>query len=222
MRKPLVTGRHLSWASMPPLKRLLAPALLSLACVACSATAPRGLTRAERGLLAGDLAHTRPAGIGRSFRPPAASRRVRIGAPVGPWRCLRHRSTSYGAHIELFARSRGIVVPPGIGISQPVRTGAYVVGGRCRYPLRTVEPTGVVRVDASAGEPHLGELFALWGQPLSSTRLGAFNGRVTAYVDGARWRGDPRTVPLRRHNQIVLETGAYVAPHASYGFPPGL
>jgi hypothetical protein len=28
-------------------------------------------------------------------------------------------------------------------------------------------------------------------------------------------------VPLRRHDQIVIEAGAYLAPHATYLFPKG-
>lgn len=204
------------------MKRLSWLALVSLACVGCAGSAPHGLTRSERALLADDLVHTRPAGVGSSFRPSASGPRIATGAPVGSWHCLPHRPTSYGAHIELFAQSHGVVVPPGIGISHPVRRRTYVVGGRCQYPLRTMEPTGVVRVDASTGEPRLGELFALWGQALTPRRLGAFSGPVTAYVDGRRWRGDPRVIVLRRHAQIVLELGGYVAPHGSYGFPPGL
>jgi hypothetical protein len=68
----------------------------------------------------------------------------------------------------------------------------------------------------------LGDLFAVWGQPLSRRRLAAFRGRVEAYLDGARWRRDPRRIPLRRHAQVVLEVGGQVPPHARYRFPPGL
>jgi hypothetical protein len=134
---------------------------------------------------------------------------------IGAWRCLPRRATAYGAHIELFADGRGIVVPAGIGIGRR---------GRCVYPLRTADPTGLVWVGASVslGPPRLGELFALWGQPLGRRRLGAFTGPVLAFLDGRRWRRDPREIPLHRHAQIVLELGGFVAPHAAYGFPAGL
>jgi hypothetical protein len=211
---------HLSWSSMPQIKHRLALALLPLACAACASAGPRDLGRPDRALLAADLAHTRPAGLGTSFRPAATSAAIDTGRPVGPWRCHAHSATSYGVHVELFAERRGIVVPAGIGVSHPVRSQSYVVSGRCLYPLRTTEPTGVVQVAASRG--HLEELFELWGQPLTATRLGGFSGPVTAYVDGKRWRGDPRRIPLRRHTQIVLEIGGYVPPHATYGFPSGL
>ena len=52
----------------------------------------------------------------------------------------------FRVHLELFARGLVLLVPAGIGVAPPVeRDGAYVLGGRCLYPLRTREPTGVSR-----------------------------------------------------------------------------
>jgi hypothetical protein len=124
-------------------------------------------------------------------------------------------------HLELFAARRVVLVPPGIGVAPPrTREGAYVRGGRCEYPLHTREPTGVVEVAARG--LTLGRLFAVWGQPLTSTRMAGFGGRVRAYVGGRHWHGSARAIPLTRHAQIVLEVGGHVRPHKSYGFPPGL
>jgi hypothetical protein len=115
-----------------------------------------------------------------------------------------------------------VVVPPGIGIAPPRRRrGAYVAGGRCSYPLRTREPTGVVEVERGRALT-LGDLFAIWGRRLSRRRLASFRGRVDAFVGGVPWRGDPRAIPLRRHAQIVLEVGGRVPPHVRYRFPTGL
>ena len=123
--------------------------------------------------------------------------------------------------MELFARRRVLLLPAGIGMAPPLqRDGAYVVGARCSYPVRTTAPTGVIEV---AGGTHatIGELFALWGQPLTRTRLAGFRGRVTAFVAGRTWRGGVRTIPLTRHAQIVLEIGGYVRPHPLFLFGPG-
>jgi hypothetical protein len=205
--------------------------LVALACGACGAETSAGPAgrRSDR-TLAIDLRLTRQAGVGPAFRPPPAGNpAVAAGAPVGALRCERESGVVYGAHIELFARDRGLVVPAGIGIAPPLRRqGPFVLGGRCLYPLRTADPTGVVEVGRSAGArpPTVGQLFMLWGQPLSSRRLGGFGAgtgsRVVAFVDGRRWRRDPREIPLRRHTQIVLELGPMVAPHAAYLFPAGL
>ena len=96
---------------------------------------------------------------------------------------------------------------------------------RARARSRTREPTGVIEL--VPGVPAtLGEFFAVWGQPLGRRRLVGFRTvgveRVRAWVDGHVWRGDPRSIPLLRHTEIVLELGRFVPPHASYRFEKGL
>lgn len=169
------------------------------------------------------LAGARPVGRGERFRPLPLGAAAAAGAPVGGLRC-GPPAPAFGAHLELFAGDRVVLVPAGIGLARPqVRDGAYVRRGRCAYPLRTREPTGVIEV-GGARRLTLADLFALWGQRLSRRRLAAFPAPagVIAYVDGRRWRGYPGAIPLRRHAQIVLEVGPRVPPHASYRFPPGL
>jgi hypothetical protein len=156
-------------------------------------------------------------GPGPAYRPPAAAR------PSAGLACRSAAGVRRGLHVELFAHRHVVVVPPGIGVVGGRRDGAYVRGGRCFYPLITREPTGVVELAARGRPPRLGDLFAVWGQPLSPTRLAGFGGgRVRAYVDGAAFAGDPRRIALRPHLEIVLELGGYVPPHRSYRFAPGL
>jgi hypothetical protein len=113
-------------------------------------------------------------------------------------------------------------VPAGIGVAPPQRRrGAYVIGGACSYGIRTLEPTGVVLVQAG-GTRRLADLFAVWGQPLGTDRLAGFSGPVHAFVNGRRWTRAPDSIPLRHHAEIVLEVGGYVVPHPHYRFPPGL
>jgi hypothetical protein len=206
------------------------PRLLILLLACACAAAGCGATRTSDAVLALDLARTRQAGTGPAYRPPPiGNRAVASGQPVGPFLCNRTEGHLYGAHIELFAWNRGIVVPAGIGIAPPRRRrGPYVIGGRCSYPLRTTDPTGIIEIDGErlASPPTVGQLFVLWGEPLSPSRLGAFRaGRgpgVVAFVNGRRRRGNPAAIPLHRHVQIVLEVGPLVAPHPTYLFPPGL
>jgi hypothetical protein len=141
-------------------------------------------------------------------------------------RCTREQRSRVGVHLELFANRRVVIVPPGVGIAPPrTHRGAYITAGRCEYPAITIEPTGVVQV-ARGGRITLGDLFAIWGQPLSSSRLAGFTAPrgavVSAFVGGRRWAGDAAAIPLARHAQIVLEVGGYVPPHRRYRFPPGL
>jgi hypothetical protein len=115
-----------------------------------------------------------------------------------------------------------VIVPPGIGVAPPLtRRGAYVVAGRCSYPARTIEPTGVIQLERGA-RVTLGAFFALWGQPLSRVGLLSFRGRVRSFVGGRPWRGDLAMIPLARHAEITLEVGGYVPPRVGYRFRPGL
>jgi hypothetical protein len=156
---------------------------------------------------------------------------------VAGYRCVApaRLGAPYGVHLELFAHRRVVPIPAGIGVAPPQRRrGAYVLGGACVYPLRTLEPTGVVRVSVAGGRgrsaggrgaaspPTLAALFAIWGQPLSGRRLSGFGGRVLAFVDGRRRRGLPGAIALRRHAEIVLEVDGRLRPHPAYRFPPGL
>jgi hypothetical protein len=165
----------------------------------------------------------RTLGRGPAFRPAALGEAAKRGAPVRGLRCAARPRYRYGVHLELFAKRHVVQVPAGIGIAPPwVKEGAYVRSGRCWYPLHTVEPTGVIEVQAGP-PPTLGELFDLWGYPLSERRLLSFRAKgVRAFVGGRPWRGDPRSIPLRPHAQIVLEVGGFVPPHPAYRFPPGL
>ena len=147
--------------------------------------------------------HPWPIGVGERYHPSAGAR---DGRPVGSLGCS-HARASTAVHLELFAARRVIVVPPGIGS-----------GPGCTYPVATTTPTGVASV---RGEATLGDLFRIWGRPLSANRLLSFRGRVLAFVSGRRWRGDPRAIRLKPHAQIVLEVGGYLVPHPRYLFPKG-
>jgi hypothetical protein len=162
-----------------------------------------------------------PIGVSPPYRLAAAGPDVRSARAIGGLVCRRTSPLRFRVHVELFARSLVLLVPAGIGIAPPLRRdGVRVSGGRCLYPLRTREPTGVIEV-ASSRPLQLGDLFRIWGQPLSPTRLAGFRSArpLLAFVNGRRRRGDPRRIPLRRHDEIVLEIGGYVPPHRSYLFP---
>jgi hypothetical protein len=167
-----------------------------------------------------------PIGVSPAYRLAARGPSVAAARPVGALVCSPRTTPRFGVHVELFARKLVLLLPAGIGIAPPLqRERAFVVRGRCSYPLRTREPTGVIEV-AEGTRLDLGQLFQVWGQPLSRDRLAGFRAaagqRVLAFVDGRRYSGDPRTIPLRRHAEIVLEIGGYVPPHTSYLFPKGL
>jgi hypothetical protein len=163
-----------------------------------------------------------PFGPGERYRPSSLSAAVRSARPVGRLRCARDAAARATAHVELFAHGLGVVVPAGTGRAPPRRrAGAYVRGGRCSYPLRTTEPTGLVELRRGT-RTTLGDLFALLGQPLSRGRMASFRGPVRVWVDGRPWRRTPGAVPLRAGGQVVVTVGTERVPvHSAYEFPPG-
>ncbi len=158
----------------------------------------------------------RPIGTGAEYTLEAGA----VEAPGLP--CGHRRRAMYGVHLELFADGLTVLVPSGIGIRPPWRGETpYVVGGACEHAIVTREPTGVIEV----GRPGLtlGDLFRIWGRPLSRTGFAHFGGNVTTHVNGRPWPADPAQIPLDRHAQIVLQVGRpQVVAHPRYVFPPGL
>jgi hypothetical protein len=151
---------------------------------------------------------TRPIGVGPGFRLPPRGTLALAGKPIGRLACRRGPlGGPIVAHLEIFARRDTLVIPARIG----------VVGGRCRYPVRTLVPTGLVVADRAG--LTLGDLFAIWGQALGARRLAGFRGPVAAFVAGRMVTGDVRDIPIRHHSQIVVEVSGYVPPHVRYVFP---
>lgn len=160
-----------------------------------------------------------PIGVGYAYHPGAGSV---SGSAIRGLRCARAEPPRFGVHLELFANRRVVLLPSGIGVAPPrTLVGGVVTLGRCSYPIRTADPTGLIQVAAGA-RATLGDLFAVWGRKLGPGRLLGFRGAVQAYVGGLPLQGDPRLLALTRHAEIVLEIGGYVPPHQGYLFPRNL
>ena len=115
------------------------------------------------------------------------------------------------AHLQLFDRGKPVTVPADIGIS---------VGSRCLYWLHTHAANGVIHIESPVQRTFtLGQFFDVWGEVLGRTRAADVRAphgsvlRVT--VDGKAWKGDPRSVPLRDHEEIVIQSG----PPYAHGTP---
>jgi hypothetical protein len=199
--------------------RLGALALAAVALIGCGSSGRPTQTTASAGapLPADLLAQARPIGHGARFHPPAT------GPVVG--RCRSTLGPRVGAHVELFAANRVVLIGAGIGTRPPVSYSAgRIAKARCYGDLVTLEPTGVVLVRRGA-QLTLADLFRSWGQPLSAHRLTSFSAgpgqRVRVFINGRPHSGPPEAVPLSAHAEIVLEVGPHVPPHRSYTFPPG-
>src|SRR6185312_8217339 len=113
--------------------------------------------------------------------PPASVSAARGGAPAaqhGPWPVAL--PAGRGPAFRLPARGAAVAHARAVGRLRCLADrGAYVRGGRCSYAVRTSEPTGLLELRRGA-RLTLGDLFAVWGQPLGPRRLGAFRAPVRA------------------------------------------
>jgi hypothetical protein len=136
------------------------------------------------------------------------------GSSINGIQCqsLRQRAYQLNSHLQVYVDGRPKALPGGIGMVQPslsqTQAGPVFTSSTCYYWLYTVTQDGVIQVGSPVPRNYtLGEFFKIWGQPLSRNAVATATGRVTAIVDGKRWRGDPRAIPLVEHEAIELAVG---------------
>jgi hypothetical protein len=130
------------------------------------------------------------------------------------------------AHLSVYVNGQPKTIPYGIGIKNPIpeqtSVGPFVSQGDCFYWIHVHDLSGVIHIESPTQRTYtLGQFFDLWGQPLSTTQVGPATGQVTAFVNGAPYQGDPRSIPLTAHQRIQLDVGT-VVPSQGYQFPGGL
>ena len=132
------------------------------------------------------------------------------------------------AHLTIFVDGKVRSVPYGIGIAPPLSgqnmpSGAFVTGGKCFSWLHTHAADGIIHIESPIKRTYtLGNFFDVWGQPLSSSQAGPAHGKVTAFVDGFLFKGNPRQIPLLAQAQIQLEVGTPLISPEAIVFPRGL
>lgn len=143
------------------------------------------------------------------------------GQTIGGVSCI---GSSIGYHIHphlsLFVNGNRIAIPAGIGIVDPVMSDGYVNQGSCFYWIHTHDATGILHVEPPTADLllTLGQLFDVWGQPLTRDNVAGFQGSVTIYVDGVRHRGDPRAIQLAERRHITLYVGTPLPPIPRYAY----
>lgn len=166
--------------------------------------------------------------------PPPAARPVSTAAIDGiGCNSTEQLALHIHAHLDIILDGQPQTIPANIGI--PLDSAG---NPRCFYWLHTHvdsnDPSGtgkisngVIHVEAPVSHKDhqftLGEFFAVWRKPLSSTDLAglpvANDPPLTVIVDGQPYAGDPATIPLRDHELISLELGTPVPQPAFSAWP---
>jgi hypothetical protein len=107
-------------------------------------------------------------------------------------------------HLVILDHGKAVNIPPNVG--QPA-------GKRCIYWLHTHTPDGIIHIEAPKDRSFtLGDFFMVWGQPLNRTTVdgarAANRGSLRVWVNGKRYKGDPRSIPLVAHADIVIQVGS--------------
>jgi hypothetical protein len=126
----------------------------------------------------------------------------------------------YAVHLDVIVDGRRVTVPAGIGIDYR----AHLIAD-----LYSDNTSGIIHVtsDSQQEVDTLGQFFAEWQVALAVNHLGGLpiSGRdpVEVYLDGSRVAGDPASLVLGPHEEIVVayRAGSASIP-ASYAFPAGM
>lgn len=135
------------------------------------------------------------------------------------------------AHVSLLINGKRLAVPDAIGLHYPTAENNGMTNATiCYYHLHTHDATGLIHIEAPVKTTFtLAQLFAVWGQPLSSTNVAGHAGSVKAFIATAKspgwaqqtgpyipYAGNLQQLPFTSHQEIVLEVGP------TFVYPPNI
>jgi hypothetical protein len=161
---------------------------------------------------------------------------VRWPAPPNPMKLTRQAGLTpethefvflhVHSHLDVFVNGKKVLVPAGIGIdihASAVRRfkapdGTVGYGGitppcakPCISPLHTHFDDGVLHTEAKKNEfNRLGQFFKEWKVQLGPKCVDGFckpTKKIAVYVDGDRFKGDPRAIELKDRREIAIVIG---------------
>lgn len=136
---------------------------------------------------------------------PRASGAGPRGEPVSGIACdaMEGNRIHIHQHLVLLDHGKPVPIPPDVG-QVPERD--------CLYWIHTHTPDGIIHIESPQSRTFtLADFFAIWGQPLSRTQVASMRvakgTTLKIWVNGKPYHGDPRTIPLLAHADIVIEAG---------------
>ncbi|WP_152999448.1 hypothetical protein [Curtobacterium citreum] len=99
-------------------------------------------------------------------------------------------------HLTILDGDVPVTVPANVGHSDRERFAAE---------LHTHDTSGILHVESPERRTFtLGQFFDEWDVSLGAGHVGGLRGELTAWVDGHRYLGNPRSIALTDRRQIVL------------------
>jgi hypothetical protein len=139
------------------------------------------------------------------------------GSTVQGVQCNNTEQVAYHIHTHLAVYVNGALRPvaAGVGVVEPQNSDnanpPFYGASSCFYWLHVHTPDGVIHVESPTKDTYtLGQFFAIWGQPLTKTSVGPATGKLTVFVDGKPFTGDPATIKLGSREDIQIDVGTPV------------
>jgi hypothetical protein len=131
------------------------------------------------------------------------------GSPIGRFTCVVNppQELQFRAHLSILVNNEPQKIPLYLGASPRPPT-------HCFFAIHTHDSSGRIHVTPAApGTFTLGELFQIWGQPLTNTNVAGITGLpvevyvtdngTTVKVEDADWAA----IELKPHREITIELG---------------
>lgn len=140
------------------------------------------------------------------------------GQPVSGLDCVANLPQTFHihAHLSIFLNGDQLRIPAHAGIVDTSPTT------ECWYPIHTHEHTGKLHMEGAASSSFtLGQFFAIWGQPLSSTDVAGLTGmpvKVFVVDNGVVTEntGNWSAIELTSHRQITIQVGTAITEIPNY------
>lgn len=140
------------------------------------------------------------------------------GSTIAGYTCVVNPpdTVSYYSHVTILVNNEPQRIPNRVGASQTGQT-------HCFYPIHTDDATGRIHIEsATSGTFTLGQLFEIWGQPLTNTNVAGVTGLpVEIFVtDGTTVTQvadtDWSSIELTDRREITIGLGTPVAEIPNY------
>jgi len=150
--------------------------------------------------------------VGVTFWPDGNTATGGIGQAIQSILCAPTLSGQFHihSHLSIFVNGEQRAIPGHVGIVENATTD-------CHYYIHTHDRSGKIHIEPPVATTNtLGQLFAIWGQPLTATNVAGIDSMpiyfyVTENNTVTQFTGDPATIALASHRHIAIVIGTPIA-----------